>query len=82
MRPFADDEGSVAIGELTAENGTARVSIYGELQITRDKAGLKQAQKLKSLVDALVEALEGDTDLPAKVADEKEATIEVKNPFA
>src|SRR3978361_1463789 len=38
--PFADDAGSTAVGKLTIENGTAVVSVYGSLDITRDKVGL------------------------------------------
>ncbi len=82
MKPFADDEASEAIGELTVENGSSRVSIYGQLEITRDKVGLKQVRKLKALVDAVVAELEGDDSLPARIADDTEPPIQVKNPFA
>ncbi len=82
MRPFADDEASQAIGELTVENGTSRIAIYGQLAVTRDKAGLKRAKQLKTILDGIVEVLEADKDLPAKVPDTTEAPVAVKNPFA
>jgi len=82
MKPFAEEESSQSIGDLTVENGLSRISIYGQLEVGRDKAGLKRAKKLKALVDAIVDALEAEEDLPAKVTDDTEPPVEVKNPFA
>lgn len=82
MKPFADNEASNSIGELTMENGTSAVSIYGSLRITRDQAGLKRAKQLKALVDAAVGALEAAPDLPAKIEEQAERTVKVDNPFA
>jgi len=81
MKPFAEEESSESVGGLTVENGLSRVAIYGQLDVTRDKAGLKRAKKLKALVDAIVEELEADESLPAKAADDTEPPVEVKNPF-
>ena len=53
--PFADDAGSVSIGSLTIENGTDRVTIYGSLDLTRDKQGLAHAEALKALLDQAVQ---------------------------
>ena len=39
--PFADDAASMAIDKLTIENGQQQISLYGSLDITRDKAGLQ-----------------------------------------
>ena len=47
LTPFADDAASVSIGKLTVENGTDRVSLYGLLDLTRDKHGLAQALALR-----------------------------------
>jgi hypothetical protein len=81
FEPFADNSKSQSIGELTVENGTDKVSIYGSLDLTRDKAGLKQARALKAIVDVAVRILEQQRDLPDKVA-AAEPTVPVKNPFA
>jgi hypothetical protein len=62
--PFADDATSVAIGELTVENGTEKVALYGSLDITRNKAGLKHALALKAIVDQAVTTLSADPGLP------------------
>ena len=51
LEPYADDAASVDIGELTVENGTDKVALYGSLDLTRDKAGLERARKLKTLLD-------------------------------
>lgn len=81
MKPFADDRASTSIGALSVENGSHAVTLSGSLEITRDKVGLKRAQALRALADALCQALEG-TDLPEKVEPSALAqTDEVENPF-
>jgi hypothetical protein len=81
FEPFANDSQSQPIGDLTIENGTDKVSIFGSLDLTRDKAGLKQARALKAIVDVAVRILEQQRDLPDNVA-AAEPTVTVKNPFA
>jgi heptaprenylglyceryl phosphate synthase len=81
FKPFADDSASLSINELTVENGTDKIAVYGSLDVTRDKEGLKKARALKGFVDAVVKALEQDKSLPEKVGPE-EPTQQVKNPFA
>ena len=81
LKPFADDATTTAIGELTVENGQDRIAVYGSLDLTRDKAGLKQARDLKALLDEVVRVLETDKALPERIAaPEKPKTV--KNPFA
>ena len=81
LTPFADDAALVAIGKLTVENGTDRVSLYGSLDLTRDKHGLAQALVLKTLVDQVVQHLQGVEDLPDAVAGAGPARS-VPNPFS
>jgi hypothetical protein len=81
FQPFADDSASLSINDLTLENGTDKVAIYGSLDLTRDKQGLQNARALKALVDAVVKALAQDKELPDKVKPD-EPTQQVKNPFA
>jgi hypothetical protein len=56
MKAFAEDS-LVSVGDLTMERGTDRVPLYGDLDIRRDKVGLVAAEKLKALVDSVVDAL-------------------------
>jgi len=81
ITPFANDSEAVSLGDLTIENGTDQVSLYGSLDMTRDKTGLKRARALKAAVDAIVAALEAEKDLPDKIAP-PEKPQQVKNPFA
>jgi hypothetical protein len=81
FQPFSDDSASLSIGELTIENGTDKVALYGSLDMTRDKSGLKQAKALKAAVDAIVKALEQDKALPDESGPTEEPQ-QVKNPFA
>ncbi len=82
LTPFADDTATLIIGDLTLENGIQRISLSGALDVTRDKAGLALAQALKAAVDAIVDALRVDPDLP-EAAPAEAATHGIrKNPFA
>lgn len=81
FQPFSDDSASLSIGEFTVENGTDKVALYGSLDVTRDKSGLKQAKALKAAVDAIVKALEQDKALPDE-GGPVEPPQQVKNPFA
>lgn len=48
----------IEIEKLTVDNAADRVSIYGELNITRDEVGLNNAQKLFDVLSAIVKKLE------------------------
>ena len=78
LHPFQNEEDSLIIDDLTIENRLDRLSLYGTLQITRDKVGLKYAQDLKAVIDAVVSALEAQT-LPDQIT--VIAPDETDNPF-
>lgn len=80
IKPFSDDAASTTIGELAVENGTDAVMLSGSLEITRDKAGLKRAQALKALAEAICKELEAG-DLPDYVQVAAVKTEDVANPF-
>lgn len=80
LKPFADDDHSVGIGDLTVENGIDRVALYGSLDLTRDKEGLKRARELLALAQAAVAALEAVSDLPDRLPPPKAPDV-VDNPF-
>ncbi len=79
--PFADDAASTSIAELTIENGTERIALYGSLDITRDKQGLAQARALRAVLDQAIRHLEAETDLPDAVP-APSAPKTVANPFS
>lgn len=82
IKPFADESAAASIGDLSVENGTAKVLISGSVEITRDQSGLKHAQALKRLADDLVAALEGG-NVPQHAKPAQAATVDkVDNPFA
>jgi hypothetical protein len=80
MKPYANESDSIRIGGLTVENRTDRVSVYGSIDLTRDKQGLGQARALRALMDLVITVLEADKALPAHVAP-PDKPDEVKNPF-
>ena len=80
LTPYADDASSISIGELTIENGTDRVALYGSLELTRDKQGLRNAQAMKALLDQTVEHLQAEKNLPEAIP-APSAPKKVRNPF-
>jgi hypothetical protein len=80
ISPFANESESLGIGDLTIENRTDRISIYGNIDLTRDKAGLEHARMIKAVLDKVIQALEGEKNLPDKIAP-PDAPDEVANPF-
>jgi hypothetical protein len=78
INPFSNESESLQLGDLTIENRVDRVSIYGSIDLTLDKAGLELAKQLKSILDLTVAKLE-KSDLPESVAMIESDTV--KNPF-
>ncbi|MDC4827295.1 hypothetical protein OHV96_05570 [Acinetobacter baumannii] len=78
FKPFEKGTESSLIEDLTLENDVDCVSIYGNLQITKDKVGLEQAKALQSFLNNVVAALEKE-ELPEKI--ERPAEQEINNPF-
>ena len=79
FKPFVNGNESHAIHDLTLENQEDCVSIYGNLQLTKDQAGLQAAKALQAFVNAVVSALENEAHLPEKIDRQNEQEIE--NPF-
>jgi hypothetical protein len=80
ISPFANESESLGIGDLTIENRMDRISIYGTIDLTRDKTGLEHARMLKAVLDKVVQVLESEKNLPDKIAPPDMAD-EVPNPF-
>lgn len=84
FKPYSNDDDVLNIqgDALTVSNGTTRVVLNGTLELTRDRRGLKAALALKEAVDAIVASLQAQTNLPAKIKEEPDATPGVvQNPF-
>jgi hypothetical protein len=79
INPFANESDSLQIGDLTVENRTDRISIYGTIDITRDKKGLEAARVLSDLLNAVVKKL-SQGDLPEELPPPENIDT-VKNPF-
>ena len=79
FKPFVQGNESLAIHDLTLENDTDCVSIYGNLQLTKDQAGLAAAKALQAYLNAIVQQLESEAQLPEKI--EHPHSSEIDNPF-
>jgi hypothetical protein len=79
FKPYENEADCLQLGDLTVENRLDRISIFGSIDLWKDKAGLQSAREIKALIDEVVKTLEG-MDLPEKVSLAKIETIE--NPFA
>lgn len=79
FKPFVQGTESHSIHDLTLENDLDRVSIYGNLQLTKDQAGLAAAKALQAYLNAIVMQLEQEQQLPEKIQSSSENEIE--NPF-
>lgn len=56
------------MGDLSIENRTARLTVQGDVDLTRDRRGLALARPLKEVLDATVAALEAEEgNLPEEV---------------
>lgn len=76
---YENETDSFLIGNLTVENRLDRISLYGSLDLTKDRHGLESALKLKRLIDASIDALKRDRNLPDQITVKKAENIE--NPF-
>lgn len=79
FKPYANESDVIRIGALEVENRTDRVSLTGDVVLTRDKAGLALAKEILVLVEQVVKALEAEKELPDAV--KLHAAKVVKNPF-
>lgn len=78
FKPYANESAEQENGNLKIENRLDRVSLYGDLDIIRDQAGLAVARSLKAIIDGIVIVLESEK-LPEKLA--APVVKKVKNPF-
>jgi hypothetical protein len=78
FHPYQNEAECLQINDLNIENRLDRVSIFGTLDLTRDKDGLAAARALKVILDQTLAELE-KADLPERVAVREPEMV--KNPF-
>ena len=79
FEPFANEADVLTVSNLSAENRLDRVTLQGDIELTKDRRGLALARQLKAVLDATVKALEADKALPEAVEVVKARSV--KNPF-
>jgi hypothetical protein len=79
INPFRNESESLQIGDLTVENRIDMISIFGSIDITRDKEGLAIARQLKEILDLTLAELEKEK-LPERISLTSLETVD--NPFA
>lgn len=79
FKPYANESDVIRIGGLEIENRVDRVSITGDVVLTKDKTGLALARELRTLLRHIVKSLEAEKKLPETV--EIKPAGEVDNPF-
>ena len=76
--PYKNESDCIHLGDLTIENRVDRVSIFGSIDLTKDKDGLSMTRELKNIIDQTLAELE-KTELPDRIAVNPAETVE--NPF-
>ena len=79
FKPFDNEADVLTVGNLSIENRLDRVTLQGDVELTRDRRGLALARELHAVLAATLKALEADKALPE--AAEVPAPRSVKNPF-
>lgn len=80
FKPYANEADVLRIGDLEIENRIDRVTLTGDLVLTKDKSGLALAKELQFLIGRVVKVLQAQKQLPETV--ELKASETIKNPFA
>ena len=66
---YENDTDGFTTGNLQIKNALDVITIEGTLEITKDRQGLAAALKLKRAVDAAIDALKRDRNLPDSIRD-------------
>lgn len=62
--PYANEADAIEVGNLAIENRLDRITLAGDVDLTRDKPGLARARLLHRLLGDVVAALEAEAALP------------------
>jgi len=81
--PYANEADVLEVGNLMLENRLDRITISGDVDLTLDQAGLRDARRLHAQLAAVLAALEARDqagELPDRLAPPDVKTVD--NPFA
>ena len=77
--PYANEADVVHVGDLMLENRLDRITISGDVDLTRDAQGLADARRLHELLGAVVAQLES-APLPERLPPPEVKSVD--NPFS
>lgn len=78
FKPFKNESDCIELDGLTIENRLDMISIFGSIDLTLDKNGLKIAKELKTIIDSTIKEMER-TNLPDAISIVEPDTVD--NPF-
>lgn len=79
FQPYANETDVIRIDHLDIENRLDRLTLNGDLVLTRDRAGLALALELQAVLAQAIHTLQTDPHLPETVAIQPTRTV--RNPF-
>ena len=77
--PYANEADVLEVGNLMLENRVDRITVSGDVDLTADRQGLKDARILHEMLGLIVAALEA-RELPARLPPPEVKTVD--NPFS
>lgn len=79
FQPYANETDVIRMTPLDIENRLDRLTLNGDLVLTRDRAGLALALELQAVLAQAIHTLQTDPHLPETVAIQPARTV--RNPF-
>ena len=79
FKPYGNESDVFRIGDLEIENRIDRITLTGDLVLTKDQQGLALANELRLLASRIVKTLEREKKLPESVEIKPAQTV--PNPF-
>ncbi|MFW9594672.1 MAG: hypothetical protein ACMV1D_04160 [Macromonas sp.] len=79
FQPYANETDVIRIDHLDIENRLDRLTLNGDLVLTRDRTGLALALELQAVLAQAIHTLQTDPHLPETVAIQPARTV--RNPF-
>ena len=79
FKPFDNEADVLTVGNLSIENRLDRVTLQGDVELTKDQRGLALARELHAVLGATLKALEADKALPEAVKTLQPRSVD--NPF-